>query len=139
VADVAVTDAETALGGRVRTAAGLVIAPEFRDVTGRAPWSLAIATLRLFAMEAWPAFGRVLIVSPEPCVIVAVGKGIYFSYAARALMSPLLDGWLKSRTPPVAAVTALVAALVAGELDPPEFAATTDTVSVLPTSAATGT
>jgi hypothetical protein len=38
-----------------------------------------------------------------------------------------------------AAATALVAALVAAELDPPEFAATTDTVSVLPTSAATGT
>jgi hypothetical protein len=36
-------------------------------------------------------------------------------------------------------MTALVAALVAGELDPPEFVATTETVSVLPTSAATGT
>ena len=36
-------------------------------------------------------------------------------------------------------MTEPVAALVAGELDPPEFVATTDTVSVLPTSAATGT
>jgi hypothetical protein len=38
-----------------------------------------------------------------------------------------------------AAATALVAALVAGAPEPPEFAATTDTVNVLPTSAATGT
>jgi hypothetical protein len=37
------------------------------------------------------------------------------------------------------AATALVAALVAGVLDPPEFVATTETVNVLPTSAATGT
>ena len=36
-------------------------------------------------------------------------------------------------------MTALVAALVAGELDPPEFAATTETVNVFPTSADTGT
>jgi hypothetical protein len=36
-------------------------------------------------------------------------------------------------------MTALVAALVAGTLDPPEFVATTETVYVLPTSAATGT
>jgi hypothetical protein len=38
-----------------------------------------------------------------------------------------------------AAATALVAALVAGELEPPELVATTDTVSVLPTSPVTGT
>jgi hypothetical protein len=36
-------------------------------------------------------------------------------------------------------MTALVAALVAGELDPPEFVATAETANVLPTSAATGT
>jgi hypothetical protein len=36
-------------------------------------------------------------------------------------------------------MTALVAELIAGELDPPEFVATTDTVSVLPMSAAAGT
>jgi hypothetical protein len=38
-----------------------------------------------------------------------------------------------------AVATALVAALVAGELDPPEFVATTDTVNVWPISAVTGT
>jgi hypothetical protein len=90
-------------------------------------------------MVACPAFGRVLIVSPEPGVIVVVGKGISFSYAAIALISPLLDAWLKSRTPPPAAVTALVAALVPGELEPPELVATTETVSVFPTSPVTGT
>jgi hypothetical protein len=36
-------------------------------------------------------------------------------------------------------MTGLVAGLVAAKLDPPEFAATAATVSVLPTSAATGT
>jgi hypothetical protein len=36
-------------------------------------------------------------------------------------------------------MTEPVAALVAAELDPPEFVATTATISVLPTSAATGT
>ena len=36
-------------------------------------------------------------------------------------------------------MTELVAGLIAAELDPPEFVATTETVSVLPTSAATGT
>jgi hypothetical protein len=36
-------------------------------------------------------------------------------------------------------MTELVAVLIAAELDPPEFAATTETVNVLPTSAATGT
>jgi hypothetical protein len=36
-------------------------------------------------------------------------------------------------------MTAALAALIAAELDPPEFVATTETVSVLPTSADTGT
>ena len=36
-------------------------------------------------------------------------------------------------------MTGLVAGLVAAKLDPPEFVATTETVSVFPTSAATGT
>jgi hypothetical protein len=36
-------------------------------------------------------------------------------------------------------MTELVAELIAGELDPPEFVATTETVNVVPTSAATGT
>jgi hypothetical protein len=101
--------------------------------------TLAIATPRLFAMVPCPAFRRVLIVRPEPWVTVAVGKGIYFSYAARALMSPLSDARLKSRTPPLAAVTALVATLVAGMLAPPELIAIMDTVSVLPMSPVTGT
>jgi hypothetical protein len=38
-----------------------------------------------------------------------------------------------------AAITAAVGALTAGVLDPPEFVATTETVSMLPTSAAMGT
>jgi hypothetical protein len=38
-----------------------------------------------------------------------------------------------------AGATGLVAVLVAGALAPPEFVATTETVSVLPTSAAMGT
>jgi hypothetical protein len=38
-----------------------------------------------------------------------------------------------------AAATAFVAALVAGAPEPPEFVATTDTVSVLPMSPVTGT
>jgi hypothetical protein len=37
------------------------------------------------------------------------------------------------------AMTELVAELVAGELDPPEFVATTETVNVFPTSPVTGT
>jgi hypothetical protein len=53
-------------------------------------------------------------------------------------MSALSDIWLKLSIPPLAAVTALVAVLVAEELDPPEFVATTDTVSMFPMSAATG-
>jgi hypothetical protein len=38
-----------------------------------------------------------------------------------------------------AAVTTVVGALVAGGLEPPVFAATTETVRVFPMSAATGT
>jgi hypothetical protein len=38
-----------------------------------------------------------------------------------------------------AGTTALVAALAAGVLEPPEFAATTETVSVLPMLPVTGT
>jgi len=54
-------------------------------------------------------------------------------------MSALLVAWLKSRTPPPAAVTTLVGALVAGELEPPELVGTTETVSAFPISPVTGT
>ena len=39
----------------------------------------------------------------------------------------------------IISMTETVAGLIAAELDPPEFVATMATVSVLPTSAATGT
>jgi hypothetical protein len=46
--------------------------------------------------------------------------------------------WLKSRIPPAAAMTALVAALVAAVLEPDEFVAITETVIILPISPTTG-
>ena len=53
---------------------------------------------------------------------------------------PVIAGaTLLTGMPPLAAMTALVAALVAGVLEPVAFVAVTDTVTVLPISPVTGT
>jgi hypothetical protein len=89
-------------------------------------------------MVACPAFGRVLIVKPEPWVTAAVGKAIVFSYAAIAAMRLLFADALKTRLPPpAAAITDADAELVDDAL-PPEFVAVSVIVRVFPTSPATG-